>query len=311
MQQSTVGTAKAETALASHSGSCFVVKLGGKPLTDPQVLDTLAADLAALKREGVRVVVVHGGGPQLSEMSDRMGIVTRKINGRRVTCSETLKLAKMVFAGEISTDIVATLRRHGVSGVGLSGVDGGVIKAERRSPVQMTNHETGQREVVDFQHVGDIYGVDPTILNLMLDNGFVPVVASLAADDAGQVLNINADTVAADIAIALGAKKLFMMSDVPGVLRDVGNHSSRIPEMTVDDARSFIRSGAVGDGMIPKLDGAIRTIEGGVPNIHLMDGHTPHTILGEVENPGSHGTSITRSGGRNRQEAVWVAQGPA
>ena len=311
MQKSTAGAAKAEAALATHSGSCFVVKLGGQPLSDPQVLDTLAADLAALRQEGVRVVVVHGGGPQLSEMSERLGIETKKINGRRVTCEETLKLAKMVFAGEISTDIVAALQRHGVPGVGLSGVDGGVINAVRRSPVQMTNHETGEAEVVDFQYVGDIYGVDPTILNLMLDNGFIPVVASLAADQTGQVLNINADTIAADIAIALGAKKLFMMSDVPGVLRDVENRSSRIPEMTVDDARSIIRSGAVSDGMIPKLDGAIRTIEGGVSNIHLMDGRTPHAILGEVGNPGSHGTSITGCGSRSRQEAVWVAEGPA
>ena len=275
MQKSAAGTTKAEDALATYSGSCFVVKLGGRPLNDLKVLDTLAADLAILSRGGVRVVIVHGGGPQLSEMSDRLGITTKKINGRRVTCDETLKLAKMVFAGEISTDIVAALRRHRIRGVGLSGVDGGIINAARRSPVQMTNRETGQEEVVDFKHVGDIYGVDPTILNLMLDNGFIPVVASLAADEDGQVFNINADTIAADIAIALGAKKLFMMSDVPGVLRDVQNRSSRISEMTVDDARSFIRSGAVGDGMIPKLDGAIRTIEGGVFQ-YPPDGR-PHT----------------------------------
>jgi acetylglutamate kinase len=309
--QKTAGTAKTDTPLAANCGSCFVVKLGGQLLSDPQVLDTLAEDLAVLRGNGVRVTVVHGGGPQLSQLSDRMGIQTRKINGRRVTCDETLRLAKMVFAGEISTDIVAALRRHGAHGVGLSGVDGGVINAVRRSPVQMTNRETGQVEVVDFQHVGDIYGVDATILNLMMDNGFIPVVASLAADEAGEVLNINADTIAADIAIALGAKKLFMMSDVPGVLRDVENHSTRIPEMTVDDARSLIRSGAVGDGMIPKLDGAIRTIEGGVSNIHLMDGHTPHAILDEVSNPGSHGTSMTRNLGRTRQEAVWATEGPA
>jgi acetylglutamate kinase len=302
-------TGAIKVAVAAHSGSCFVVKIGGRPLTDPQVLDTLAADLATLQQEGVRVVVVHGGGPQLSKLSDRMGLETTKINGRRVTCDETLKLAKMVFAGEISTDIVAALRRHGVGGVGLSGVDGGVINAVRRSPVQMTNNTTGQVEVVDFQHVGDIFGVDTTLLSLLLDNGFIPVVASLAADEGGQVLNINADTIAADIAIAVRAKKLFLMSDVPGVLRDVKNHATRIPEMTVDDARSLIRTGAVADGMIPKLDGAIRTLEGGVSGIHLMDGHTPHAVLDEVAMPGSQGTSITAIGGRSHQEAVWMAEG--
>ena len=173
----------------------------------------------------------------------------------------------------------------------------------------MTNRKTGEVEVVDFQHVGDIYGVDPAILNLLMNNGFIPVIASLAADADGNVLNINADTIAADIAIALGAEKLFMMSDVPGVLRDVGDRSTRIPDMTVEDARALIRSGVVGDGMLPKLDGAIRTIEGGVSNIHLMDGHTPHAILAEVSSPGSHGTSITGDASRSHPDAVWVTEG--
>jgi acetylglutamate kinase len=285
------------------------VKLGGRLLTDPKVLDTLAGDLAELHREGVRVVVVHGGGPQLSQLSDRMGIQTTKINGRRVTCSETLRLAKMVFAGEISTDVVAALRRHGVHGVGLSGVDGGVISAVRRPPVEMKNRETGETDIVDFQYVGDIYGVDATILMLLGNNGYIPVVASLAADDQGEVLNINADTIAADIAIALAADKLLVMSDVPGVLGDVKDHDTRIPELDIEDARELVRSGTVGDGMIPKIDGAIRTLEGGVSDIHMMDGHTPHAILDEVRNPGSRGTFISGSRVRSRQEAVGVAEG--
>ncbi len=309
MRKLTSEIPNAEATPADAVSSCFVVKLGGQPLTDPRVLDTLAADLASLRRQGIRLVVIHGGGEQLSRMSRQMGIQSRKINGRRVTCDKTLKLAKMVFAGEISTDIVAALRRHGVHGVGLSGVDGGIISAVRRSPVQMTNRKTGEVEVVDFQHVGDIYGVDPAILNLLMNNGFIPVIASLAADADGKVLNINADTIAADIAIALGAEKLFMMSDVPGVLRDVGDRSTRIPDMTVEDARALIRSGAVGDGMLPKLDGAIRTIEGGVLNIHLMDGHTPHAILAEVSSPGSHGTSIAGDASRSHPDAVWVTEG--
>ena len=301
--------AMAGTPAPEAGERCFVVKLGGRPLADGRVLDTLAEDLAAVRRRGVRLTIVHGGGPQLSGLSDRMGIRTRKINGRRVTCAETLRLAKMVFAGEISTDVVAALRRHGAHGVGLSGVDGGVISAVRRSPVEMTNRETGKIEIVDFQHVGDIYGVDATVLGLLMDNGFIPVVASLAADDSGEVLNINADTVAADLAIALGADKLFMMSDVPGVLRDVGDADTRIRELTAADARALIRGGAVGDGMIPKLDGAIRTLEGGVAAIHLMDGRARHAILDELAAPGSHGTTITAVGGRSRSESVCVTEG--
>lgn len=279
-------------ALNRFAGSCFVVKIGGRPLTDPAVLDMLAADLAELRVTGVRVVVVHGGGPQLSQMSDRLGLKTQKVNGRRVTDTETLRLAKMVFAGEISTDIVAALRRHGVAGVGLSGVDGGVIHAVRRRPKLVVDKATGEETVVDFQHVGDIDGVDTRILDLLMDNGFIPVVASLAADHDGQVLNVNADTVAADVALGLGAEKLFLMSDVPGVLRDVHDRSSRIVDLTLADARDFVRSGAVGDGMIPKLDSAIRTVEGGVRGIHMMDGHTAHAILEELSSPGSHGTFI-------------------
>jgi acetylglutamate kinase len=126
-----------------------------------------------------------------------------------------------------------------------------------------------------------------------MDNGFIPVVASLAADNDGQVLNVNADTVAADVALGLEAEKLFLMSDVPGVLRDVSDRSSRIAEMTLADARDFVECGAVGDGMIPKLDSAIRTIEGGVSAIHMLDGHTAHAILEEVRSPGSHGTFIS------------------
>ncbi len=302
-------TAKPKTA--ARAAPRFVVKLGGRPLADSRVLDALAGDLAVLHARGARLTVVHGGGPQLSRLSDRMGIRTRKINGRRVTCAETLRLAKMVFAGEISTDVVAALRRHGAHAVGLTGVDGGVISAVRRSPVEMTNRETGRVEVVDFQHVGDIYGVDATMLRLLADNGFIPVVASLAADDAGEVLNINADTVAADLAIALGADRLFMMSDVPGVLRDVGDPATRIPELTVDGARELIRGGVVGDGMIPKLDGALRTLEGGVAAVHLMDGRAPHAILDEAAAPGSHGTTITALDGGSRPEAVCVTEGRA
>ena len=279
--------------LDKYRDTCFVVKLGGQPLTDPEALNSLAFDLSILRQAGVRVVVVHGGGPQLSEMSERLGLETKKIDGRRITDNNTLKLAKMVFAGEISTDIVAALRRHGVSGIGLSGVDGELVDAERRAPVWRTNPETGEEELIDFDHVGDIRQVNPFVLNVLLDQGFVPVVASLGSDKAGSVLNINADTVAAEIAIAIGAEKLVVMSDVPGLLRDVGDRNSRIPDITVDAVRELKQTGSVSGGMLPKLESIIRTIESGTEQIHILDGHTPHALLEELSGPGTHGTFIS------------------
>ena len=294
--------------LDKYRDTCFVVKLGGQPLNDPYALNSLAFDLSILRHAGIRVVVVHGGGPQLSEMSDRLGIETKKIDGRRITDNNTLKLAKMVFAGEISTDIVAALRRHGVPGIGLSGVDGRLIDAERRAPVVRVNSETGEEELIDFEHVGDVRQVDPTVLNVLLDQGFVPVVASLGSDSAGSVLNINADTVAADLAIAIGAEKLVVMSDVPGLLRDVGDRNSRIPDITVDDIRELKQAGSVSGGMLPKLDSIIRTIESGTEQIHILDGQTPHALLDELSGPGTHGTFISSA---RHAGAVSIGHGSA
>jgi acetylglutamate kinase len=286
-------TTGAWPVLDRYLGTCFVVKLGGQPLSDPDVLNSLAFDLSILCQAGIRVVVVHGGGPQLSEMSGRLGLATKKIDGRRVTDQNTLRLAKMVFAGEISTDVVAALRRHGVAGIGLSGVDGHLIDAERRAPVVRFNKETGEEELIDFEHVGDVRQVNPFVLNLLLDQGFVPVVASLGSDPSGAVLNINADTVAAELAMAVGAEKLILMSDVPGLLRDVADSSSRIAEITVEDVRELVRTDNVSGGMLPKIESIIRTIDCGTEQIHILNGHTPHVLLDELSEPGSQGTFVS------------------
>ena len=304
----TSATTAAWPVLDKYRGTCFVVKLGGQPLADADVLNSLAFDLSILCQAGIRVVVVHGGGLQLSEMSDRLGLKTKKIDGRRVTDKNTLKLAKMVFAGEISTDIVAALRRHGVPGIGLSGVDGHLIDAQRRAPVLRVNPETGEEEMIDFEYVGDVREVNPSVLNVLLDQDFVPVVASLGSNQSGSVFNINADTVAADLAIAIGAEKLILMSDVPGLLREVGDPSSRIAEITVDEISELKQAGNVSGGMLPKLDGILRTIESGTEQVHILDGHTPHALLDELAEPGTHGTSISSV---RHAAAVSIGQGSA
>ena len=197
----------------------FVVKLGGDVLQDETVLDQVAAQLALLHSLGIRLVVVHGGGPQASAMSRRLGREPRMVAGRRVTDDDALEVAKMVYTGLLTTDLLSSLREHRVQAVGLSGVDADLLTAHRRPPVSMVD-DSGVESVVDFGHVGEIDRTDPRVLTSLLDARFVPVIASLAGDDEGNVYNVNADTVAETIATALHAQKLIFLTGVPGVLRD-------------------------------------------------------------------------------------------
>src|SRR5690606_9595103 len=199
----------------------FVIKLGGELAQKKDILDGIAEDISLLYQVGIRLVIIHGGGPQLSDLAKRLGVESPKIAGRRITDDDTLELAKMVFAGKISTDLLAALRRHGTPGVGLSGVDGDLIIARRRPPRRLIDPDTGEERDVDFQNVGDIESVAPRVLRVLLEERFVPVVASLGADAEGKVLNINADTIACEVASALPAEKLFLVSNVAGVLRNV------------------------------------------------------------------------------------------
>src|SRR5437763_13125414 len=198
-------------------GYTFVVKLSGKVTEHQRNLISLAEELALLYQVGIRICVVHGGGKQLSELANKLGIEQTIIEGRCVTDDATLEMAKMIFAGKINTDILAALRNHGIEAVGLSGVDGNIVHAERRPPKEITNRETGESEHVEFGHVGDILEIDSRLLTVLLDQGYLPVISSLGADAEGKVFNINADTVASEIAIQLKAEKLVLLSDVEGI----------------------------------------------------------------------------------------------
>src|SRR5204863_447376 len=186
-------------------GKTFVVKFSGKVTEDRENLASLAEELALLHQVGIRICVVHGGGKQLTELAHKLGVVQTVIEGRRVTDDDTLELAKMIFRGKINTEILSQFRRRGVKAVGLSGIDGGVVTAEKRPPKDVLNKETGETKIVDFGHVGDVVKVDASLLNTMLDSGYLPIVSSLGADDDGRIFNINADTIAAEIAADLGA----------------------------------------------------------------------------------------------------------
>ena len=273
-------------------GKTFVVKLSGKVTEDHDRLASLAEELALIHQVGIRVCVVHGGGKQLSALAVQLGVEQTIINGRRVTDDATLDMAKMIFAGKINTDILAVLRLRGVEAVGLSGVDGNIVVAERRPPKDVLNRETGVRSRVDFGHVGDVVDVNDRLLRVLLDHDYMPVVSSLGADGEGRVFNINADTIAAEIAVRLGAEKLVMLSDVDGIYLRQGEPDSKVSRLTTEDVRRLISEGVATGGMIPKLQNIADTLARGVRSAHIIDGSARNTILSEVFTDEGTGTMI-------------------
>ena len=269
----------------------FVVKLGGDVLADREVLDQVAAQLALLYSLSIRLVVVHGGGPQASAMSRRLGQEPQLIAGRRVTDNGALEVAKMVYAGLLNTDLLAALREHEIQAVGLSGVDADLLTARRRPPVRVVDDNGTAREV-DFGHVGDIELADPRVLTTLLDARFVPVVASLAGDGDGNVYNVNADTVAESLAVALKAQKLIFLTGAPGVLRDRDDPTSLVTFADPDELAALMASGALSGGMRPKVEACIRAATGGVERTHIIDGRTPDSLLLEVFTGAGCGTMI-------------------
>lgn len=265
-------------------GKTFVVKIGGEVAQTTDQLHALCEEVALLVQVGIRVVLVHGGGPQATELADRLGIKTEMVNGRRVTDEATLDIAKMVFAGKINVEILSSLRRSGARAVGLSGVDGNLVHARRRPPVEVDGR------VVDYGHVGDIESVDAAVLRTLLDGGFIPVVASLGCDEEGNIFNINADTVAARVAAALSAEKLILASNVDGILR-AGALVSRVK---VEEIPSLVEDGTISGGMRPKIAAAADALAGGVTSAHVLNGMKPDTLLLEVFTREGCGTMILR-----------------
>ena len=275
-------------------GTTFVVKFSGKVTEDKPMLVALAEELALLHQVGIRVCVVHGGGKQLTELADKLGVAQTVIEGRRVTDDETLELAKMIFRGKINIEILSALRNRGIHAVGLSGLDGGVIKAERRPPKDVLIKATGETELVDYGHVGDVVEVDARLINLLLENDYLPVISSLGADDKGEIYNINADTIAAEIAVRLGAEKLILLSDVNGIYLDPKDAATKIDRLTTTHARAMISSGTATGGMIPKIENLASLIERGVKSAHVIGGTSRNGILAEVFTDEGTGTMIVR-----------------
>ncbi|MGH7592943.1 MAG: acetylglutamate kinase [Gemmatimonadales bacterium] len=269
----------------------FVVKLGGEVLADRHQLDQVAEQLALLASLSIRLVVVHGGGPQASMLSRRLGLEPVMIAGRRVTDDGALEVVTMVYRGLLNTELVSALHRAGVQASGLSGVDAELLTARRRPPVRVTDDD-GVERVVDYGHVGDIEVVDPRVLRTLMEARFVPVVSSLAGDRDGNVFNVNADTVAESIAIALQAQKLIFLTGAGGVLRDHRDPATLVTFADPDDLAELMASGALAGGMRPKVEACIRAATGGVERTHIIDGRVPDALLLEVFTGSGCGTMI-------------------
>lgn len=256
-----------------------VVKYGGAAMTDPSLGSSFAKDVVLMRSVGMRPVVVHGGGPQIGELMTRLGKQPEFRQGMRVTDADTLDIARMVLVGKVNRDIVAAINVHGPLAVGLSGEDAGLILATARSE--------------DLGYVGDVQSVNSGILERLLAEELIPVVATIGSDSSGQAYNINADVAAAAIAEALRAEKLVYLTDVEGLLRDVSDPASLVSTVAVDELEDLLASGGLSGGMIPKIESCVRAVRKGVGHAHILDGRVPHALLLEVFTPEGIGTMVT------------------
>ena len=271
-----------------YKGKTFVVKAGGGVFANPALTHSLIEQISILHYMGVRVVMVHGGGPQVTEVSDAMGIKSRMVQGRRVTDEKSIEVTSMVLNGLINTRILAICRELDVQAVGISGVDAGLVQAHKRKPVKLE----GGTELVDYGLVGDIDRIDTTAIRNLLDNGYLPVISPLSADEHGVLLNINADTVAAAIGAALAAEKLILCTGAPGILERLEDPGSLISYTDLEGLERLRDAGSISDGMLPKVRAIENAIKGGVRRVHVVSYSSPEGILGEVFTNEGTGTLI-------------------
>ncbi|MBR4012186.1 MAG: acetylglutamate kinase [Spirochaetaceae bacterium] len=265
-------------------GKVVVVKYGGNAMLNEDLKKAVMEDIVLLNTIGIQVVLVHGGGPEINHMLERVGKESKFVNGLRYTDAETMEIVQMVLTGKLNKDIVGILLQQGGKAVGLSGVDSGLLRAKKID-----------KDGVDLGFVGDVTEVNPEIVRSLLDQGFIPVISTVALGEQGDDAryNINADTAAAKIAIALGAEKFVQLTNVPGVLRDVNNPDSLIKRIAREAIPSMIATGVISSGMIPKIECCLTALKGGVPRTHIIDGRVPHSLLIEMFSARGIGTMLS------------------
>jgi acetylglutamate kinase len=273
--------------LKTFHGATIVVKYGGNAMIDDELKSSFAQDIVFLRLAGLRPVVVHGGGPQINAMLARLGIESEFRGGYRVTTPEVMDVVAMVLVGQVQRELVGLINDHGPFAVGMSGEDADLFVAERRTV-------TVDSQSVDVGQVGDVVAVNPDFVTQLLDDGLIPVVSTVARDADGIVHNVNADTAAAALAIALGAEKFVLLTDVEGLYSDWPNRESIIKRISQSDLESMLPS--LESGMVPKMEACLRAVQGGVPRAHVIDGRLPHSVLLEVFTDEGIGTMVLPDG---------------
>ncbi|HSD58833.1 MAG TPA: acetylglutamate kinase [Methanotrichaceae archaeon] len=269
--------------------SIMVFKIGGSIMSDVTVLEDFIQDVVLLRYIGIHPVIVHGGGPEISEAMEKFGKKAEFVGGLRVTDKETLEIARMVLLGNINAELVNLIGKHGGKGIGLAGQDGMFLKARKKAPVKIQG-----KEPVDLGFVGEVESVDPEILMIMAGKGYIPVISPIAVDTEGNNLNVNADTAAGAVAIALRAKKFLSITDVEGVRMNPDDPASVISEFPASDFQRLVQEGVIKGGMIPKVEACVRVVQGGVDKAHIIDGRKHHAILLELLTHEGVGTMISR-----------------
>jgi len=274
-------------------GKTMVIKYSGRAMEDETLKHSVMQDIVLMKYVGMNPVVVHGGGPQISGMMKRLGKEAKFIQGLRVTDRETVDIAEMVLAGTINKDIVSLINQHGGKAVGLCGKDANLIQAQKH--FAKVTSDTGEQIMADIGFVGDIANVNPKIIQVLDAEGFIPVIAPNGVGEDGQTYNINADTVAGEIAAALRAEKLVILTDTRGILRDKNDGDSLIPTLDISEVEELIQSGVIETGMLPKVEACITALNAGVKKTHIIDGRISHSILLEIFTEKGIGTEIVKA----------------
>ena len=270
-------------------GSRVVIKIGGHALIDESIMDKITQDLVLLRFVGICPVVVHGGGPEITRLMERLGKKPKFIGGLRITDDETMEIARMVLVGSVNERIVSFIGKHGGKGIGLSGNGGTLIVAKKKQ--KQTVGIAGEEREVDLGWVGEIEAINAEIINITSDRGYIPVISPVAVDNAGNSLNVNADSVAGEIAYTIKAKKLILLTDVPGVLKNPADSTTLVSQATPAEIKELIANSVIGEGMIPKAEACLKAASGNV-TAHIIDGREPHSILLELLTDRGIGTMI-------------------
>ncbi|MCI6085995.1 acetylglutamate kinase [Selenomonas sp.] len=272
-------------------GKTVVIKYGGNAMINDELKENVMEDIALLKYVGVRPVIIHGGGPEITGFLKKVGKETSFVSGLRVTDEETVEIAEMVLDGKVNSEIVNLLNHRGVRAVGISGKDAGLIQARKKLATVYDGDDTKK---VDIGYVGQVERVDTSLLDDLLDGDYIPVIAPIGVDEDGASYNINADYVAAEIAGALEAEKLLLLTDIEGVYKDYHDKSTFISALSASEAKAYIKDGTISGGMIPKIEACLRALDAGAGKAHIIDGRLPHAILLELLTSKGIGTQVER-----------------